>query len=175
MTNLIATAVEPLKQASIDAAVQATKEMVARFAKKLEEANWDLNVAFPRPNGFVSRSTYMSQKAAHDFASSLVRSVQPSYRMNEPMIVRMCEERISHVIDNAAKDAAFQYEAYVAKLVKKVGECDSANMGFNGGLWFDSDLVVTKGDAKEVWNTKCITNRSCLGKVFNQFPTRKRK
>lgn len=175
MTNLIATAVEPLKQASIDAAVQATKEMVARFAKKLEEANWDLKVAFPCPNGFVSRSTYMSQKAAHNFASSLVRAVQPSYRINEPMIVRMCEERISNVIDNAAKDAAFQYEAYVAKLVKKVGDCDAAKLGFNGGLWFDSDLVVTKGDAKEVWNTKCITNRSCLGKVFNQFPTRKRK
>ena len=175
MTNVIATAVEPLKQASIDAAVQATKKMVARFAQKLEEVNWDINVAFPRPNGFMSRSKYMSLQAARDFAASLVRWVKPSYRINEPMIVRMCDERISYVIDNAAKDAALQYEAYVAKLINKVGECDSAKMGFNNGLWFDSDLVVTKGDAKEVWNTKCITNRSCLGKVFNQFPTRKCK
>jgi len=164
-----------LLRASIDAAVQATKEMVARFAKKLEEANWDLNLAFPRPNGFGSRSAYMQKKAARDFASSLVSAVEPSYRPNQPMFVRMCDERIAHALVVAAKDAAAQYEAYVAKLVKKVGECDSANMGFNGGLWFDSDLVVTKGDAKEVWNTKCITNRSCLGKVFNQFPTRKRK
>jgi hypothetical protein len=175
MSNLIATAVEPIKQASIDAAVEATKEVVAKIKTKLEVANWDLNVAFPSPAINVSRATYMELKAAHDYASSLVRGTQVSRRPSEPFIVTWCEEGVARAINNAAKDAAFQYEAYVAKLVKKVGKCDSANMGFNGGLWFDSDLVVIKGDAKEVWNTKCIINRSVHGKVFNQFPTRKRK
>jgi len=173
--NHIANAVAPIKQASIDAAVEATKEMIARFTAELEKANWDLNLAFPRPNGFGSRSAYMQKKAARDFASSLVRTVDPSYRPNQPVFVRMCDESIARVLSAAAKDAAAQYEAYVAKLVNKIGECNSAEMGYNNGVWFDSNLVVTKGDTKEVWNTKCIINRSVHGKVFNQFPTRKRK
>jgi hypothetical protein len=173
--NQIANAVAPIKQASIDAAVEATKEVIAAYKEKLEAANWDLNLAFPRPNGFGSRSAYMQKKAARDFASSLVSAVEPSYRPNQPMFVRMCEERIARALVVAAKDAAAQYEAYVVKLINKVGECDSAVMGFMNGVWHDSDLVVTKGDSKEVWNTKCIINRSVHGKVFNQFPTRKRK
>ena len=173
--NHIANAVAPIKQASIDAAVEATKEMIARFTAELEKANWDLNLAFPRPNGFGSRSAYMQKKAARDFAFSLVRTVDSSYRPNQPMFVRMCEESIARALVVAAKDAAAQYEAYVVKLINKVGECDSAVMGFMNGVWHDSDLVVTKGDSKEVWNTKCIINRSVHGKVFNQFPTRKRK
>ena len=64
--NAIAIAVEPIKQASIDAAVEATKEVVANIKAKLEAAQWDLNVAFPRPSNNTSRATYMAQRAAHD-------------------------------------------------------------------------------------------------------------
>jgi len=173
--NAIAIAVQPIKQASIDAAVEATHEVVANIKAKLEAADWDLNVAFPRPGINASRATYMALKAAHDYARSLVSPVKCSRRPSEPLLVTWCEEGVARAIKNAADDAAFQYEAYVCKLIKKVGECDAAKMGFNGGVWFDSDLVVTKGDAKEVWNTKCIVNRSVHGKVFNQFPTRLRK
>lgn len=173
--NAIAIAVAPIKQASIDAAVEATHEMIANIKAKLEAAQWDLDVAFPRPSIHTSRATYMAQRAAHDYARCLVSPVKCSRRPSEPFMVTWCEEGVARAIDTAAKDAALQYEAYVCKLVKKVGECDAAKMGFNGGVWFDSDLVVTKGEAKEVWNTKCIVNRSVYGKVFNQFPTRKRK
>lgn len=173
--NAIAIAVQPIKQASIDAAVEATREVIARIKAKLEAADWDLNVAFPRPSHNTSRATYMAQRAAHDYARCLVSPVHCSRRPSEPFLVTWSEEGVARAIDTAAKDAACQYEAYVCKLVKKVGECDAAKMGFNGGVWFDSDLVVTKGDAKEVWNTKCIINRSVHGKVFNQFPTRLRK
>ena len=173
--NAIAIAVQPIKQASIDAAVEATTEVIAAFKAKLEAADWDLNVAFPRPSHNTSRATYMAQKARHDYASSLVRSVKCSRRPSEPLLVTWCEEGVARAIKNAADDAAFQYEAYVVKLIKKVGACDSAVMGFMNGVWHDSNLVVIKGDAKEVWNTKCIVNRSVHGKVFNQFPTRLRK
>lgn len=173
--NAIATAVEPIKQASIDAAVEATGEVIAKIKAKLEAANWDLNVAFPRPSIHTSRATYMAQKAAHDYAHSLVRGIKASRRPSEPFLVEWNEEGVARALNEAAKDAAFQYEAYVAKLVKKVGDCTDAKMAFNNGVWFDSDLIVIKGDTKEVWNTKCIVNRSCLGKVFNQFPTRLRK
>lgn len=173
--NAIAIAVQPIKQASIDAAVEATHEVIAAYKSKLEAANWDLDVAFPRPSINTSRATYMAQKARHDFASSLVRSTVSCRRRSEPNLVEWNEEGVSRAVNEAAKDAAFQYEAYVCKLVKKVGECNDAKMAFNNGVWFDSNLVVTKGENKEVWNTKCIVNRSVYGKVFNQFPTRLKK
>jgi hypothetical protein len=172
--NNIAIAVEPIKQASIDAAVEATREVIAAYKQKLEAANWDLNVAFPRPSINTSRATYMAQKSRHDFARSLVTPVGFP-RRSEPYLVAWCEEGVARALDQAAKDAALQYESYVYKLVKKVGDCDDAKMGFNNGVWFDSNLVVTKGETKQVWNTKCIVNRSVYGKVFNQFPTRLRK
>jgi len=173
--NAIAIAVQPIKQSSIDAAVEATNEVIAAYKAKLEAANWDLNVAFPRPSINTSRATYMAQKARHDFASSLVRSTVSCRRRNEPNLVEWCEAGVARAIKNAADDAAFQYEAYIVKLIKKVGVCDSAVMGYMNGVWYDSNLVVIKGDSKEVWNTKCIVNRSIYGKVFNQFPTRLRK
>jgi hypothetical protein len=173
--NAIAIAVEPIKQASIDAAIEATHEVIAAYKERLEAANWDLDVAFPRPSHNTSRATYMAMKARHDFASSLVRSTVSCRRRSEPNLVEWCEEGVARVVKNAADDAAFQYEAYVVKLIKKVGACDSAVMGFMNGVWYDSNLVVIKGGAKEVWNTKCIVNRSVYGKVFNQFPTRLRK
>ena len=173
--NTIAIAVEPIKQASIDAAIEATREVIANYKERLEAANWDLNVAFPRPSHNTSRANYMAMKARHDFAYSLVRAVKSSRRMNEPLLVEWCEEDVEYVVKTAAKDAALQYEAYVAKLIKKVGDCDSAVMGFMNGVWYDSNLVVIKNGTKEVWNTKCIVNRSVYGKVFNQFPTRLRK
>jgi hypothetical protein len=173
--NAIAIAVQPIKQSSIDAAVEATHEVIANIKTKLETAGWDLNVAFPRPGINASRATYMALKAAHDYARSLVSPVKCSRKPSEPFMVTWCEEGVSRAIKNAADDAAFQYEAYVVKLIKKVGACDSAVMGYMNGVWHDSNLVVIKGDAKEVWNTKCIVNRSVYGKVFNQFPTRLRK
>lgn len=173
--NAIAIAVQPIKQSSIDAAVEATHEVIAKIKAKLEAANWDLNVAFPRPGIHTSRANYIAQKAAHDYARSLVTPVQCSRRPSEPFMVTWCEEGVARAVNEAAKDAAFQYEAYVCKLVKKVGECNDAKMAFNNGVWFDSNLVVTKGEIKEVWNTKCIVNRSVYGKVFNQFPTRLKK
>ena len=175
MSNLIAQAVEPLKQKSIEAAIEATTNAINATKKKLEAANWDLDVAFPRANGFQSRKNYLAQSAAVNFASSLVKSVKPYRMRNEPNLVVWANDKVAIVFEQAAEMAAQQYEAYVAKLVAKVGDCDAAHMAYVNGVWFDSDLVVTKGEVKEVWNTKCIVNQSCLGKVFNQFPTRKRK
>lgn len=49
-------------------------------------------------------------------------------------------------------------------------------MGRPGGVWFQSELdVVTVAGERQTWRTKMIFNVSCLGKVFNQWPTRQVK
>lgn len=175
MSNAIATAVAPIKTASINAAVEAMQKMVNEVLAQLEADGWDANVSYKYPSSLTcNRKTFLQGQAMYRFVRSITETV--SIRgPREPHIVKASETNVARVLELAAQEAADQYDAYVAKLVAKVGECESATLGYNNGVWFDSDLIVVKPTGKEVWNTKCIVNRSCLGKVFNQFPTRKRK
>jgi hypothetical protein len=176
MENAIANAVAPLKIASINAALEAILKMIFEVEKKLEIAGWDMDLAFPMPKARnESRASFSEKKAERDFAFGLVKVLTTSRRHGDPLMVEICNTSVSKTVDRALEDAAAQYEAYVVKMINKIGSCESAEMAYNNGLWFDSDLLVVKSGTKEVWNTRCIINRSCLGKLFNQFPTRKRK
>lgn len=72
----------------------------------------------------------------------------------------------------AAAEANFH--AYVTKLADKVdGEITDAVV--EGDLWSGSTLTLTVDGQVQTWKTKCIINRSALGTLFNQFPTRRAK
>jgi hypothetical protein len=73
----------------------------------------------------------------------------------------------------ATEAAKFQILKYVVKLSQKIGkEISSADL--SGDLWTNSTLTVECEDGdKQVWNTRHITNYSCYGTPFSQFPTRK--
>ena len=92
--------------------------------------------------------------------------------MSDPDIRVKDEDGIAHYLAETAKDAGLDFEAYVYKLNKKVGEVVAAELG-GDNVWYNSFLIVAKADqTKEVWNTQIITNYSKYGKAFNQFPTR---
>ena len=94
--------------------------------------------------------------------------------MSEPCLVMMDAGRIELFLKQVALDAAADFDAYVGKLTKKVGDVVSAKV--EGALWQGSRLTVTKADGSiERWNTQQIINVSVLGKLFNQWPTRKQK
>lgn len=87
----------------------------------------------------------------------------------------MPEELVEKFIQAAKADAAAQYEAFVAKLQQKIGEVKNATLKGNH-VWSYSILTVEKPDGTvEHWKTQMIINVSKLGKMFNQFPTRKVK
>ena len=171
--NTIEQAVNPLKQASIDAAEQNALQFLAAVKSKLEAAGWDIDLVAVAPSIRMNRAQYVAAKTYRDVVRSFVTSANCSRRRSEPNIVIWSDEYAAKFVESTKQDAAFQYEAYVCKLVKKVGDAIKAEMVFVQGLWNNSILVVTKADGTEKWNTKCIVNRSVYGKLFNQFPTRK--
>lgn len=173
----IAEAVAPLREAAETAAVEKMTEHLEIAKRALEANGWDLEKVAPYPSSlnYSSRKDYMIKKARHDSFYYLTNEVTPRHRRAPGVgdIRTWNEERAANIIERAKKDAAFAYEAYVAKLVGKVGECVDAEMVYSSGVWSNSNLKVTKVDGKvEIWNTKTIINVSVLGKMFNQWPTR---
>jgi hypothetical protein len=171
--NLIANAVAPLKQQAVDSAVLFATEQVERMLKKLELAGWDADTVNPPVRtGYGSRETYMRYQNIRNFISHITKSVTVGRSPRDPDMRVKDEVGIARYLEQTAKDAGLDFEAFVYKLNKKVGEVVSANLA-SDNVWYDSYLVVEKADqVKEIWNTQIITNYSKYGKAFNQFPTR---
>lgn len=169
--NQIEQAVAPLKADCVARTVEFTRDYLTKFATRL--VGTDLNLL--QPHTKMKRSDYIQAKERSGLASRVCETANVPYRNRfEPnMAVAVNQEAIEWLVEDAAKDAALSFDSYVRKLTQKVGECDTATVV--GNLWMGSTLTVTKGDVTERWNTKIIVNVSCLGKVFNQFPTRLKK
>jgi len=73
----------------------------------------------------------------------------------------------------ATEMAKMEILRYVYKLANKIGkEVKTAKL--TGYLWSYSTLEVECVDGeKQIWNTHQITNYSCYGRPFTQWPTRK--
>lgn len=174
MSNPIEIAVMPLKDDAIESAQKYAERTIELVKQDLSENGWDLNAVAPYPSSRQGRLSYSMALAKHRLYTSVTRSVTGSYMFNKPDIVRMDEEAVDRFIGQAKKDAAFQYDAFVAKLVSKIGPCDNAALK-GSHVWGSSILTVTKGGLVEKWKTQQIINVSKLGKVFNQWPSRKMK
>jgi len=177
--NPIETAVAPLKDFSIEAAAKSAQMHLDRVKAKLEAAGWDLEIAAPHPKSNVSRKDYVLAKNRRMMFQMLTTRAPDApvcRRPNDPAIVVWNNDAADQFIVVAKRDAAEQYDAYVAKLNFKVGEVVNAVMTYSAGVWNDSLLTITKADGTiERWKTSCIINCSVLGKQFNQWPTRKVK
>lgn len=174
--NPIAVAVAPLKEDAMNAAEAYALRVVDKVREELAAARNDLNIAAPYPNSSrVSRVEYHVMHAKRSLFLSLTKEPVPSYRPHGPKIVEMNEVRIPRFIQEAREEAAASYDAFVAKLIAKIGAVETATLS-GRGVWSHSIVAVVKTDgSKENWKTQQILNVSSLGKVFNQWPTRKVK
>jgi hypothetical protein len=95
---------------------------------------------------------------------------------DKPQFVTINNEGIERIVSAARTDASAQYIAFVAKLIKKIGD-DVVDANLSGShVWGYSYLTITRASgSKECWKTQQILNVSVLGTVFNQWPTRKVK
>lgn len=174
--NVIIAAVAPLKADAIARAEKDARELVAKVAAKLEAAGWDLNVAAPSSD---RRRDDERTQAIKDGRRSLYHSVtksrpDQSYRLDAPYLVDMDPALVDRFIENAKRDAALQYDEFVAKLAIKVGKGATAATLEGNHVWGDSYLSVTMpGGIGQRWHTQQIVNVSKLGKLFNQWPTRR--
>jgi hypothetical protein len=171
--NPIEQAVAPLKDAAVDRARKEATDLIERILKKLEENGWDLNLVAPNPRGTLSRQDYIRAKSIRDLYQSVTTYTKSSRRPDEPDIRARSVDAENRFIQESVKDAAFQYDLFVAKLVKKIGPVQSAELEGNH-VWGYSILtvVLTSGEVQR-WKTQQIVNVSSLGKLFNQWPTRK--
>jgi hypothetical protein len=177
--NPIEKAVRPLKVDAVTRAEQDARAYVVKCQSDLEEHGWDINAAAPYPMRSAYGSVdYHVRRFKHDHyhaLTSLAEGHRETYRPNEPRIVAMDEKKIERFVEMRKKLAAEQYEAFVAKLIAKIGEVKKATLAGNH-VWAHSILtVVTAGGETQRWMTQQITNVSKLGKYFNQWPTRKVK
>jgi hypothetical protein len=179
--NPIRAAVAPLKADAQKRAAKVAKEYIEQMVKDMEAAGWDLQKAAPYPRaGMISGVEYNQQLTRHHLFQSLTQSIykpseEPSRHPGDPRPRKRNPKAEKHYIKDASELAALQYEEFILKLIGKVGECYGAQLEGNH-VWGHSVLTVWKhGKDSERWKTKGIVNVSKLGKVFNQWPTRKVK
>lgn len=176
----VAKAVEPLKKDAIDHAEQDTIEFIARLTKMLEEAGNDLNVVAPYPPTNRGREVYRTMAAKRQVFEEITHArTEKTYGYHDTRkgvhLVDIFPEGVKKFIEDAKESAAFQYEAFVFKLVKKIGKTKSAKIEALG-VWSFSELTVELESGEiQKWRTRRIFNRSIYGKIFNQYPSRKVK
>lgn len=169
--------VHPLKVEAVEyARIEAEKEIAAVVAD-LEAKGWDINIAAPYPSSNMNRNEYNRRVERYQLYSRLTETADSrNYgRSNEPRIVVMSDSGKASYVLRKMESAAFQYDAFICKLVQKVGPVKSAVL-FGSHVWAESVLTVTKetdgGKLIESWRTHQIWNQSKFGLSFPQWPTR---
>lgn len=177
----IATA-EPVGQALHAAKADAVSDAgsdARQYADKVREDllahGWDINAAAPYPwrkDGYAADAA----RHKHNTYSRLTQSdpakgYQRNGMNNEPRFVVMSDTGVARFVEDAERNAALYYDAFIVKMVAKVGECDSAEIS-GSHVWSHSILTVTKGASVERWKTQQIVNTSKLGLRFPQWPSR---
>lgn len=183
--------VHPLKADAVKSAEDRARAIVARVERQLTEAGWNIATAAPYAPRTMSawspeyksinakRSLFGSLTEEDRDATSAWHAAAPEaeearreyFRAGRPEIVRMSERGVARFVEMATQEAAAQYDAFICKLVSKIGDCDSAELT-GSHVWGNSLLTVRKGDTVEKWQTKQIWNVSKLGNEFPQWPTR---
>lgn len=146
---------------------------LVRDREELAKVGMDAQIYAPYPSGNMDRTSFKQAEARHYRIRSYFQSDNASrgFRHPDPVTERPdAEPRLRQL---ARQEADALVDSYLHKMVKKIGkEITSAET--NGRIWDCATLTVTCLDGDiQVWDTKCILNVSCLGKVFNQWPTRR--
>jgi len=161
----------PMKADAIVRAAKDAAKFIERFKTELQDAGFDMDVYAPRDSSIAAHYKRLT-------IQQLAEWDKPVYRPNEPHLCHFSEEKGKRFVKSAEEDAAAQYDLFVAKLVRKVGDVESAEIEGNH-IWGHSILTVMKRDGAELygerWKTQQIVNVSKLGKLFNQWPSRKIK
>lgn len=172
----VGRAVHAQKVESVDRAEKEAREFVHRVMAEMETAGWDLMVAAPYPHHLNSWShEYKAKRDRHNTFSRLTTADKSkgyqSYGRGPYFVVRD-DKAVERFVQEARDMAAGQYDAFICKLVSKVGECKDATLE-GSHVWGYSHLTVTLLDGTtQVWRTQQILNWSVLGNPYNQWPTR---
>lgn len=176
--NQIKLAIEPLRQISVDNAEKKATSVVKAAIEILESNDWDLSLVAPRPSSNMwDRVAYNEQNSKYLLYVAITDGVADDNRSSYRKMRIRNIEREQKYINNAKEEANFAFDKYVAKMISKIGDVDSAELSnvYANNVWGYSILTVVKDGVKTNWKTQQIINCSKLGNLFNQWPTRKMK
>lgn len=144
------------------------------MVNQLVANGWDLEKVAPYPSANMSKKDFHIAKAKYEQFRRYFRSVVGSRRMSDPNIVVEVPGAKELLVKSYVADAEASIESYLVKMSKKIGK-EIMEARYEGNLWQSSILHITTPDGVEKWKTMCIVNVSCLGTLFNQWPSRKIK
>ena len=172
--DIIRAAVEPLRAEAIARAERAVLRWVQRTTEDIAAAGGDIEQIAPRPHGRMSREEYRAASAHRAAILGIARDVANVVgRMRRVVVVD--PTLVDRLIEQTRDEASSSFDGYVAKLAGKVGTIRSASI-CGATLWHGSTLTVeTEAGEVQRWRTTQIVNVSSLGKLFNQWPTRRLK
>jgi hypothetical protein len=141
----------------------------------LKKADWHLNKV--APSASEARHGYGDEYKIASAKRSLYSSITTSKprRVGDPEIVEPNRTAINRYIENAVKEAEESYRNFMEKMIGKIGK-PVVDAKMTGNIWTNAMLTVTTNDNEEqVWHTQMIINFSKYQRMFNQFPTRRKK
>lgn len=178
MQNPIEQAVLPLKSDAVQRAEQDAKQIIANVEKNLSENGWDINIVSPYPSTNISWEEFVlknSRRKLYMYLTTKADSQQRGNSLHGAYIVKMNPATINMFIEESERMAEIEYDEFVFKLNNKIGEVVDAELSGNH-VWGYSILTVTLPNGEvQRWKTQQIVNTSKLGKLFNQWPSRKIK
>jgi hypothetical protein len=186
-TGPIAEAVAPLRIAAMQHAKKSARDLHVRAAELLAKHDWDIEKAAPYPSRYAdSRDDYKRKSRRREWLNIITTECTErnkpygGRRMHDPYYVKMYQKSCTREVLHAMKAAEGQYQAYVQKLVFKIGAgTTDARLEAFSGVWGDSLLIVRKVICGRVtyehWRTQQIVNYSVYGLAYLQYPTRQLK
>jgi hypothetical protein len=155
----------------VERALSHAQEFIARVRADLAAVEGQIDQIAPHPRNNMSGAQYKQAQARR---ASIVAICDISGDRFYGQIATISDRKASLYCGEVALAAAASCRAWINKLIAKIGPKAIASANVTGSLWTGSTLRVTFEDGSaEVWTTKCIVNVSSLGKLFNQWPTRK--
>lgn len=170
---------------------QSTLAQRAEYVARVEEARlsnlkhmraqlaanaMDLDIVAPYPSSygpnFHGRKAYRIAMSLRNHYQLSFVSTGATRSFKDPCIVVEKPDAEAKVRAAARVEANACFDAYLLKLEGKIAKPIRSAV-LTGRLWDGSTLTVTLDFEVQVWDTKCILNVSCLGKLFNQWPTRR--
>lgn len=171
-TDVVYKAVLPMKDMAMDRAEELFRKDIEKAAAALEKHGGDIDLIAPYPAEDQTREN-RDQFQAVDMARMFFYSIctRPN-ALVKPNLLALSAEKVEEEVAKTRRAAGAEFDAFVYKLNAKINDV-TVKASITGNPWIGSHLIVeTKNKGTQLWHTQIIVNRSKLGKLFNQFPTR---
>lgn len=160
----------------IATAEKRAKDFVDDRLAVLKKHGNDLDKVAPYPNSrTMGASEYRTAQAKRDLYRSITKPTKSMLSPGEPDIREPDQDKINRYIEMNKKGAEDAYRDFMEKMIQKIGK-PVVDAKMTGNIWTNAILTVTTEDNEEqVWHTQMILNFSKYQKMFNQFPSRRKK